>query len=184
MVETMQHRHLLFMTVMLTAISLSVWLSSTTRHMSVVSTSAEWLWMSTASCKGDRPPTVMMAMDCYHSDVNRCDVMVMSTATMLWRRSLLLPSNGSDKCFPCRCGSDVVASCPVVKSGVAYSSVVGTGMSAVVLLRQRQQLISGYEWELNCCPVVTTKSTDFRLRLGCQLLSCCDNNWGWFTVMT
>jgi hypothetical protein len=26
-----------------------------------------------------------------------------------------------------------------VKSGVAYSSVVGTGMSAVVLLRQRQQ---------------------------------------------
>jgi hypothetical protein len=122
-------------------------------------------------------------MDCYHSDVNCCVVMVVSTATMLWRRSLLIPSNGSDKCFPCRCESDVVASCPLVKSGVAYSSVVGTGLSTVVLLRQQQQLISGFDWEVNCCPVATT-STDFRLWLGCQLLSCCDNDSNWFPVMT
>jgi hypothetical protein len=36
-------------------------------------------------------------------------------------------------------------------------------MSTAVLLRQQQQLISGYDWEVNSCPVEATTATDFRL---------------------
>ncbi len=57
---------------------------------------------------------------------------------------------------------------------------VMTGRSTAVLLQQHQ-LIPGYSCDVNCCPVATT-SNDFRLWLGCQLLSCC-NNINWFPVI-
>jgi hypothetical protein len=59
-----------------------------------------------------------------------------------------------------------------------------TGLSTTVLLRQRHTAWFPVKtWMSTVVLLWQQQQTDFRLWLGCQLLTCCDNNSNWFPVI-